>query len=437
MSDFWIEMFRLLDVCFLFATTYHSQIDDQFEKTNQTLEIAFRFVIVLLNDFVDWSNVLFKLQRVLNNSVVSNDHTSNEVIYGFTSALSNLMPQSSFVVVDVVDLRTTQRIVRFEMTDVIVLNQMYSKFVYDRKHQSFYMKIDDWALLRFHKDYKISTTAHLSKKLFQQYVDFFQITEKIDRFVYRLTISDIWRVHLIFTMTQLKSMPSLSSDFFRRSRSTESNSVIVEDDIDKIKSYEIKRLLNKRQTARREMKYLVKWRDYESKHDAWRSLPELKNVMKLVHEYEEVFQQITVIQQKFFIVAAAKNQKSFAADSAERQKTALAEKELIVVKKSSAETAAEQRKIVLVRKSFAAERQKTAQPFAVIGKELIIYKKSSTKTLIERQKTAQPSAASASKSSLFAVVIPEKSFTAAADDSQLSPVTDAMILRRSSRLQNQ
>ena len=164
------------------------------------------------------------------------------------------------------------------------------------------MRVDDWILFRLHKRYKISTTTRLKKKLLQQYVDSFQITKKIDRLIYCLVISKFWRVHFVFIIAQLKSISSSSTNFFRRSRFIKSNFVFVEENIDRVKFYEMKRLLNKRQTTRRKMKYLVKWKDYDSKHDNWRNLSKLNDVMNLVKKYEKVFQQ-TIFMIRFVVAA--------------------------------------------------------------------------------------------------------------------------------------
>ena len=113
-------------------------------------------------------------------------------------------------------------------------------------------------------------------------------------------------MHFVFIITQLKSVSSSSTNFFRRFRFTKSNFVFVEKNINRVKFYEMKRLLNKRQTTRREIKYLVKWKDYDSKHDNWKNLSKLNDVMNLIKKYEKVFQQTifmirsVVVTRKFF-----------------------------------------------------------------------------------------------------------------------------------------
>lgn len=155
-------------------------------------------------------------------------------------------------------------IVKIEVSNAIVFSQMNVKYYYDNKHQSLIMKVDDQALIRLHREYDIFSISIFEKKLRQQYVDSFKILEKIDRLVYRLNLSSHWRIHSILFVTQLKST-SLENDLFDRQRSTLLDSIFVRDNIDKIKSYELNRVIDKRSIARRNTKYLVRWKEYESK----------------------------------------------------------------------------------------------------------------------------------------------------------------------------
>ena len=102
------------------------------------------------------------------------------------------------------------------------------------------------------------------KKYSQQYVNSFQITKRVNLFAYRLTIFDHWRIHFVFIITQFESMSSFEADFFRRSRFIQSDSVFVENDIFRVKFYEIERLINKKKFTREKKKYLVRWKEYES-----------------------------------------------------------------------------------------------------------------------------------------------------------------------------
>lgn len=82
----WIVMFRKLDVKLLYSIAYHSQTNDQFERTNQTMKIVLRFYFERMQNSFEWSNVFLKIQRHLNNVInVIIDKTLNETTYDFTS----------------------------------------------------------------------------------------------------------------------------------------------------------------------------------------------------------------------------------------------------------------------------------------------------------------------------------------------------------------
>ena len=260
-SKLWIELFRQLNVKLLYFTTYYSQIDDQFERTNQIMKIALRFVIVIFDNSIDWSNVTSRIQRILNNLIVNIDKTFNEVSYDFTSThsknlLSKFVANVSLTFSSIV-YRFVQRIIRIEIIDAIVFAQMHVKYYYDKEHASIFMKIDDWTFLRLHKNYKISITIRLNKKYAQQYVDSFEVIERVERLVYRLVFSNNWRVHNVFTITQLKFCSSFDNDLFRRFKSVEFDSIFVKNDIDQVKFWKLNRIVDKR-ISQREIEYFVR-----------------------------------------------------------------------------------------------------------------------------------------------------------------------------------
>ena len=280
--NLWREIFTRLDVKLLYNTIYHSQIDEQSKRTNQTIEIAFRFLINVLNNFANWIEIISDIQRNINNSIIIViDKTSNEISYEFTLTqifdLLKSFEESSL---------SLSQMIRQKAVDVLIFAQMNFKFYYDRKHQSINLVVDDWTQIRFHKNYDISSIAVLSNKFNQQYIAFFRVTKKIDRLAYRLNIFRKWIIHSIFSIAQLKSCFDSINDFFRRHRLTQSNFVFVEKNTDLIKSFELKRIVNKRMIVRREVEYLIRWKNYESEYDVWRNLSKLSDVMNLIQRYE-------------------------------------------------------------------------------------------------------------------------------------------------------
>ena len=66
----------------------------------------------------------------------------------------------------------------------------------------------------------------------------------------------------------------------------------------KIKSYEIEKLINKRQTKRRKSKYLIRWRNYEFENDNWKNIFELDDVINLIRKYEKIIRNIIFLSNR-------------------------------------------------------------------------------------------------------------------------------------------
>ena len=96
-------------------------------------------------------------------------------------------------------------------------------------------------------------------KLFNQRVGFFKIFDKIENLVYRLKLLEVIRIHLIISITQLKSTLNSSKDFYYRTLRISS---FVEEEGPKTKFttknslYEIDKLIDKRDT-KENVKYLI------------------------------------------------------------------------------------------------------------------------------------------------------------------------------------
>ena len=264
---------------------------------------------------IDWLKTLKFIQRLLNNVTSAiTDRTSNEIDFDFISLqianLNKLFIETNVFVV----VTTTERIfesqqIRIEVTNVIILAQMNVKHHYNRKHQSFFMKKNEYALIRLHHEYQISTNDILNKKYNQQYVDSFKILKKIDKLTYRFDLSIHWRIHFVLFVAQLK-FASIESNFYQRSRFIHSDSMFVENDIKRVKFYEIDFLINKREIARRESEYLIRWKKYDSAYDEWRNISKFENVMNLIKNYELIMQDIIFLFDRL-ILSFTSQQKSF------------------------------------------------------------------------------------------------------------------------------
>lgn len=120
------------------------------------------------------------------------------------------------------------------------------------------MKVGDWAMLRLHKGYLISSSAGVTKKLTQQYMGPFRIKEGVEYFAYKLKIPDNWRIHPVFSVAQLEPTPEPFDDPFWRPYPYHPPIIFVDGDTNNLKSFEIDRLLNK-QTIKRGKGLIIKY----------------------------------------------------------------------------------------------------------------------------------------------------------------------------------
>lgn len=145
-SDFWEEIFRQLETSLLTSTAYHPQTDGLSERSNQTVEIAIRYLITEYPD-IDWWQALPTLQAQLNNSPnAATGMSPNEVVYGFKvkEALS-LLHDGSPTRDDIVNKRLEYRA---EAADATSFANAEAKVYYDARHTPLMLRPSDRVYLR-------------------------------------------------------------------------------------------------------------------------------------------------------------------------------------------------------------------------------------------------------------------------------------------------
>ena len=276
--------FKRLRTAILAFIVYHNQIDDFSKRTNQIIEIIIRFIITNYSN-INFVLILSSLQTTLNNFVnVTIDLALNEIIYDFKIRKT----LTTLFVDQVVDLSTQRLKYRQKAVDAIAFANVKVKVYYDARHTPLLLKVEDYAYLRLHHEYRLF--SKLERKISQQRCESFLIKRRVKRLIYELKLLSAWRIYSIVSITQLKSTSkSAKSNSYNRSRSTHFLVIEMKENISQYQFYEIKKLMNRR--IRKYDKtsitqYLMRWLDYESKYDEWRSLSALKNNMKLIEQYE-------------------------------------------------------------------------------------------------------------------------------------------------------
>ena len=287
MFDLWQIFFIRLNTRLLIAVTYHSQTNEISERTNQTIEIAIRYFVIEFLE-IDYILILSIIQIQLNNSfnVVTNLFF-NEIIYDFKvrDALFSIIETNT---VDILNLSTQRMKYQREIVDAIDFVAAKVKVYYDARHTSILLRSDEKTYLQLNKDYKL--LDKFNSKLSQQQCESFKILERVERLAYRLELSSTWRIHSVVSIAQLE-LTFVEADSYERFRSHYFDFIEIEDDTNQYKFYEIEKLIDKRIKRYNKIlvtQYLVKWIDYESKFDEWRSISRLQNFQNFIEQYEAV-----------------------------------------------------------------------------------------------------------------------------------------------------
>ena len=150
-SKFWQKIFKSLSNKIFITIVYHSQTNEQFKRTNQTIEIVLRYLISKIFD-VNWIIVVFSFQFEFNNAANTFiDQILNKLKFDFfsrdliTSLTNNIINQ-------LINLNLLRLIYRKKTIDVMLFINAQMKFCYSNKHKSLMLKINDMIYLRLHKN---------------------------------------------------------------------------------------------------------------------------------------------------------------------------------------------------------------------------------------------------------------------------------------------
>ena len=174
--------------------------------------------------------------------------------------------------------------------DAISYVDIISKIRYDSMHVFFLLKSKNKAFLKLHHEYFLFEKHN--RKFFNQKIDSFFIKRRVKRFAYEFKLFSRWRIHSIISMTQLKSKLK-NVDFYNRFRFNHSEKIEVRNILNTswLKSYEIKKLINKRiknYEKRQIIQYLLRWKDYKFEYDKWKLFTALNNFINVVKNYEGI-----------------------------------------------------------------------------------------------------------------------------------------------------
>ena len=143
---FWTTMIKKFEIKLLIFIAYHSQIDEQFEKINQTIKIILRFFLTANSD-ANWIAALSIIQTNLNNlfnAII--ELIFNELMYDFRMknkliTISKKIDEK-FMTNEIFKkfLNATRLRMRQEVADAVTFENVKTKLIYDKRYKSLFMK---------------------------------------------------------------------------------------------------------------------------------------------------------------------------------------------------------------------------------------------------------------------------------------------------------
>ena len=118
----------------------------------------------------------------------------------------------------------------------------------------------------------------LSKKLSNKMIEFFHIQKLIDKQMYHLDLSVIYRVHSVFHVSLLES-------YNRRLNDDSILDYLVLKLIDDEQEWKIEKILQKRK-RKKILYYKIQWKEYLIEYNQWISSEDMKDVLKLIEAFK-------------------------------------------------------------------------------------------------------------------------------------------------------
>lgn len=268
-SQFWNEFASQLNIKLKFSSAYHPQTDGQTERMNQVLEQYLRCFINVEQD--NWVSLL-KLAQFNYNATV---HTSigmspAKALFGFDPEFSpgrNISSTNPGVLDRLVELREIRVHLRSNLTKAIASFTTQA----NKKRRDGEFQIGD-------KVYLSSTNLPLSyhtKKLAPKRVGPFEITRKLSKVAYELSLPNHWLIHNIFHISLLTKAP---------------DSLPINVQIPELQDTAVtinpERILDHK-VRYRKLHFLIKWEGLHPEEATWEKIDNLLEHINLINTYLE------------------------------------------------------------------------------------------------------------------------------------------------------
>jgi len=271
-SKFWKSLMNQLRIHHKLSTAYHSQMNEQTKRMNQTLKQYLKCYIYYRQN--DWIQLLSVAQLTFN-SITTEVISVSSFFANYEFESETLKKSREFVqiaqkaTIQIEQIHLLHKELQKNIQFLSKCMTLYANKKRDR--ESTFKKRDKAYLLR-----RNIKTKRSSNKLNHTKLELFEILEEKRSINYELNLSASMKIHLIFDISLLKSA-DLNTSIQTESSDIDSESQNIE--------YEVENILNQ-QNIKDQSHWLVKWKDYEHIEDTWNSKRNLKNCQMLLWQFQ-------------------------------------------------------------------------------------------------------------------------------------------------------
>ena len=152
---------------------------------------------------------------------------------------------------------------------------------YDKQHISLDINVNDEVYLCLNQEYQL--LRKLLLKVLSQHCSSFKIIEKMRRLTFQLTLLEMWRIHSVMSILQLKLISEIDS--YKQSWLEQLSSV----EVNRKLWYIINHIISKKCMKHfKETHYLVWWKGFAFEENTWKLSSRFidDNQMKEINIYE-------------------------------------------------------------------------------------------------------------------------------------------------------
>lgn len=286
-SDFWKAVTKELKSKMLFSSSHHPQTDGQTEIVNKQLEKMLRAYVN--GDKSDWPEWLHLLEFAYNSTVHSSmGQAPFELLLGFIPrTLSDFLPvPTTHSQGPKLKRATTEFVENLAMhrdlaRQAIAEAQQAQATQYNKcRKDAPTFRNGDKVLVNPHSLEWVESKGE-GAKLGPRWIGPFEVLEKINDNVYRLSLPDSYPGSSVMNIAHLKrynepqegeARTKMATDLKRRDASEE---------------YEVERILGHKYVGPdNKLKFLIRWKNYGPQFDLWEDAASLRNAPQILRDYK-------------------------------------------------------------------------------------------------------------------------------------------------------